>query len=202
MIERGLSLQTHTLDNTEFLANVLTNLGLVYTRQRKFDQALSAFDRSWSLMSKLDSLTPKASMSIMYNKAVVFMMTERLNEAEALLRDAAAHFSEHTTDGHILMRNERKDLYFRILNDLGEVSLRKGSVAAAMKIFCHVYDSRKNLAGGGGRGGEPHPTLFSLKLNMGRALTKLGHFGDAQGLLLDGLYRMVGKEPHGDHESH
>jgi tetratricopeptide (TPR) repeat protein len=179
MIERGLSLQTDTLDNTEFLANVLTNLGLVYTRQRKFDQALSAFDSSWSLLDKLDILTPNASMSIMYNKAVVFMMTGRLNEAEALLRDAAAHFSEHTPDGHILMRNERKDLYFRILIDLGEVSLRKGSVAAAMKIFHHVYDSQKK------RDGEPHPTFFSLKLNMGRALTKLGRFGEAQALLLE-----------------
>ncbi|OQE31645.1 hypothetical protein PENSTE_c001G09300 [Penicillium steckii] len=179
IIERGLSLQADTFDNSEFLANVLTNLGLVYTGQRKFDQALDVFDRSWSLMSKLDILTPNALMSIMYNKAVVFMMTDRLNEAEVLLRNAAAHFSEHRTDEHVLLRNERRDLYFRILNDLGEVSLRSGSVPAAMRIFDHVYDSRKNWEG------ENHPTFFSLKLNMARALTKFGRFGEARALLLE-----------------
>lgn len=179
MIERGLSLQTPTPDNTEFLANVLTNLGLVYSRQRKFQQALHAFNKSWSLMIELDILTPNASMSIMYNKAVVFMMTGRLDEAEVLLRDAAAHFSKHTTDGYILKLNERKGLYLRILNDMGEVALRKGHVTAALKFFHRVYDSQDSWEG------ELHPTLVSLKLNMGRALTKLGRFAEAQTLLLE-----------------
>lgn len=179
MIEHGLSLLAPSRDNNEFLADVLTNLGLVYTRQRKYELALRAFDRSRSLMTELDILTPNVSMSIMYNKAGVFMMTERLNEAELLLRNAASLVSENTTDGHTLKHNERKGLYLRILNDLGEVSLRKGSGAAALKLFHDVYDSQRDWQS------ELHPTLYSLKLNMGRALTKLGRFAEARVLLLE-----------------
>lgn len=179
MIEHGLSLLAPSRDNTEFLADVLTNLGLVYTRQRKYELALKAFDRSRNLMIELDVLTPSVSMSIMYNKAVVYMMTEKLDEAESLLQNAASLVSEDTTDGHTLKRNERKGLYLRILNDLGEVSLRKGSGAAALKFFQDVYDSQRSWQS------ELHPTLYSLKLNMGRALTKLGRFAEARVLLLE-----------------
>lgn len=179
MIEHGLSLLPSTRDNTEFLANVLTNLGLVYTRQRKFALALGAFDRSRSLMTKLDMLTPSVSMSIMYNKAVVFMMTERLDEAWSLLQNAVTLVSEDTADEYVLTRNERKGLYLRILNDMGEVSLRKGSGAAALKFFRDVYDSQRDWHN------ELHPTLYSLKLNMGRALTKVGRFAEAQVLLCE-----------------
>ncbi|RHZ45995.1 uncharacterized protein CDV56_103477 [Aspergillus thermomutatus] len=179
MIESGLSSQTLTHDNAEFLANVLTNLGLVYTRQREFGPALRAFRRSSDLMSALGMLTPDASMSITYNKAVVFMMTERLDEAEALLRQAAAHFSRHPTDQHMPMSDDWKRLYIRILNDFGEVSLQKGSVAAAVDLFHHVYDSQKDWLG------DFHPTILSVKLNLGRALTKLHRCTEAQALLTE-----------------
>jgi hypothetical protein len=119
------------------------------------------------------------SLAVMYNTAVVFMMTGRLDEAEVLLRDAAAHFSKHTTDGYILKLNERKGLYLRILNDMGEVALRKGHVTAVLKFFHQVYDTQDSWEG------ELHPTLVSLKLNMGRPLTKLGRFAEAQTLLLE-----------------
>lgn len=126
MIARGLDSHTPSTENLEFLADVLVNLGLVYTQQRKFEAALGSFDRSSNIMSELGTLTPHASMSITYNKAVVFMMADRLDEAEMFLRDVAAYFSQDATAEHALSQNERKSLYLWILNNIGEVMLRKG----------------------------------------------------------------------------
>lgn len=183
MIVRGLDNQFHSPENLEFLADVLANLGLVYTHQRKFEYALSCFDRSAGIMRELGTLTAHASMSIIYNKAVVFMMTDRLDEAETFLREAAKHFSEDITNGHTLLENERKSLYLRILNDLGEVMLRKDYVSEAYQVFHHVYCG----LGDSSRQGDPQPAQVSLKLNMGRALTKLGDFSQARDLLMEAI---------------
>lgn len=177
MIEDGLNLQTLTIPKAEFLADVFTNLGLVYIGQRKFDLALGMFQKSLNLRSELDILTPDTSMSIIYNKAVVFMMTGRLEEAEDNLYKAAAHFARCQTDQHGLMKNERKRLYIRILNDIGEVLLQKGSITAATDIFYHVLDNQREVLG------ESHPSMVSIKLNLGRAHTKLGQFTTACNLL-------------------
>jgi tetratricopeptide (TPR) repeat protein len=177
MIEKSLTLQTLTVPKAEFLADVFNNLGLVYTSQRKFDLSLRLFDMSSHMRSELGTFTPDASMSMRYNKAVVFMMTGKLDEAEEYLRNAAAHFARHETDQHGLMNNERKRLYARILNDLGEVLLRKGSAAAARDVFCRILGSQWE------RLGEFHPTVISIKLNLGRAHTKLGEFTVARSLL-------------------
>jgi tetratricopeptide (TPR) repeat protein len=180
MIARGLSFLDLTLDNLEFRADVLTNLGLVYTYQRKFEQALSAFDESSYFLSELGKLSPNASMSIAYNKAVVFMMTDRLDEAEEFLHNAAVHFSEDATDEYILDQDERKSLYLRILNDMGEVFLRKGEVVEAFRLFQDVlYYGQIYWQG------EQHPAQVSLNLNIGRTLTKLGNFPGARDLLLE-----------------
>lgn len=178
MIVRGLDNHDPNPENLEFLADVLANLGLVYTRQRKFEVALRSFDRSSEIMSALGTLTSHVSMSITYNKAVVFMMTDRLDEAETLLREAAAYFSQDSTNEHTL-GNEGKSLYLRILNDMGEVMLRKGSVPEALQIFQHVYQG----LGDSSRQCDAQPAQVSLKLNMGRALTKLGHFSKARDML-------------------
>ncbi|KAJ5167143.1 tetratricopeptide repeat domain protein [Penicillium canariense] len=177
MIARGLGLQDPTSDNLEFLADVLSNLGLVYTYQRKFEDALRAFDRSSKILSDLGTLTPDVSMSIAYNKAVVFMMTDRLDESEELLQSAAAHFSDNAADEHNLGQGHRRSLSLRILNDLGEVLLRQGDALEAFKIFQHVKHGQRNWQGG------PHPAQLSLKLNMGRTLTRLGNFPEARDLL-------------------
>ncbi|KKZ65542.1 hypothetical protein EMCG_08615 [[Emmonsia] crescens] len=177
MIERGLNLHEPTVPVVEFLADVYTNLGLVYIAQRKTDLALAALEKSSDLRQKLGTFTPEASMSITYNKAVVFMMTGRLDEADAYLRSAAAHFARHKTNQDGLMKNERKRLYIRILNDIGEVLFRKGSVAEATDVFKHVLDSQREELG------ESHPTMVSIKLNLGRAYAKLGQFGTARNLL-------------------
>ncbi|KAL2817108.1 hypothetical protein BJX63DRAFT_419685 [Aspergillus granulosus] len=161
MIVHGLGRQNPTPNNLGFLADVLTNLGLVYTYQRNFAPALTVFDKSSNLMSELGTLTPDTSMSLAYNKAVVFMMTDRLDEAEKLLQKA------------------RRSLCLRILNDLGEVLLRKGEVLEAYNLFRHVYSSHRNWQG------EPHPAQVSLKLNMGRTMTRLGNFSEARDLLLE-----------------
>ncbi|PYH64519.1 tetratricopeptide repeat domain protein [Aspergillus vadensis CBS 113365] len=144
MIVHGLSLQDPTSDNNEFLADVLTNLGLVYTSQQKLNPALDAFDKSFQLMSEHNLLTRNASMSILYNKAVVYMMIDRLDEAELLLRNAAAHFSEASQSDHTLMRTQRNNLYLRILNDMGEVLLRKGSASESLEVFQRICSNYKD----------------------------------------------------------
>ncbi|GLI76474.1 hypothetical protein PoHVEF18_004747 [Penicillium ochrochloron] len=178
MITRGLDNHSHTPESLELLADVLANLGLVYTHQHKFEAALMSFDGSYDIMGELGTLTPLASMSITYNKAVVFMMTDRLDEAETFLRDAAEYFAQNTTE-NTLIEDERRSLYFRILNDMGEVMLRKGSVPEAFQVFQHVYYG----LGDSSQQGDPQPAQVSLKLNMGRALTKLGDFSKARELL-------------------
>ncbi|KAJ5688697.1 hypothetical protein N7462_003089 [Penicillium macrosclerotiorum] len=183
MIARGLDNRSHSPENREFLADVLANLGLVYTHQRKFEYALRSFARSTGIMSELGTLTAHASTSIKYNKAVVFMMTDRLDEAETLLREAAEHSSQDTTNGHTVIENEQKSLYLRILNDMGEVMLRKGSVSEAYQVFQYVNYG----LGDSSRQGDPQPAQVSLKLNMGRALTKLGDFSKARDLLMEAI---------------
>ncbi|KNG81171.1 tetratricopeptide repeat domain protein [Aspergillus nomiae NRRL 13137] len=182
MIEKGLDQEVLTIPRGEFLSDVLTNLGLAYIGQREYDLALHAFDKSWSLRSQLGSLTPDITMSIIYNKSVAFMMTGRLEEAEENLRKAASHFARHTPSQYGLTKDERKRLYIRILNDMGEVLLRKGSVAAATDIFSHILDSQRGVLG------ESHPTIVSTKVNLGKANTQLGEFSIAQSLLQDVIF--------------
>ncbi|CAI7589650.1 unnamed protein product [Penicillium glandicola] len=178
MITVGLQLLSPTPSTLHFLADVLANHGLVYTYQRKFESALHAFDKSSNMMRDLKTLTLATSMFIMYNKGVVFMMMDRLDEAEELLQNAATYFSNHANNEDILVHCERRSLYLRILNDIGEVLLRKGSASEAFKVFQHVYHIQ------GSRRGEPYPAQMSLQLNIGRALTKLGNFSKARELLL------------------
>ncbi|KAL2864388.1 tetratricopeptide repeat domain protein [Aspergillus lucknowensis] len=173
MLTAGLSRQPPKPDTLGFLADVLSNLGLVYTYQRNFPNALRVFEESLSLMIKGRTLTPDTAMALAYNKAVVFMMTERLDEAEDLLQSAAAHFSQNTTDP------ERRSLALRILNDLGEVLLRKGQVERAFSLLHAVYSNHRNQQG------EPHPGQVSLRLNMGRTMTRLSNFPEARELLLE-----------------
>ncbi|KAL4935078.1 hypothetical protein BDV06DRAFT_207710 [Aspergillus oleicola] len=180
MIAHGLGRQNPTSDNLGFLADVLSNLGLVYTYQRNFAAALKVFDESSNLMSELGTLKPDASMSLAYNKAVVFMMTDRLDEAEKLLQSAAAHFSDSATDKHTLDQEARRSLCLRILNDLGEVLLRKGELLEAFNLLQHIYYNRGNW-----QGEQSHPAQVSLKLNMGRVMTRLGNFSEARDLLLE-----------------
>lgn len=130
-------------------------------------------------MKGLGIFTSHASMSITYNKAVVFRMTNRVDEAETYLRDAAAYFSRNATNEHTLTGIERKPWYLRILNDLGEVMLREGSVPETFQLFQRVHQG----LGDSSRPSDPQPAQPSLKLNMGRALTNLGDFSKARELL-------------------
>ncbi|EPS38213.1 hypothetical protein H072_7964 [Dactylellina haptotyla CBS 200.50] len=157
MIENGLGLGELTVPKAEFLADISTNLGLVYTSQR--------------------TLTPDASMSIMYNKAIVHMMTGRLDEAEKSLYSAADHFAQFQTDQHGLKKKERKRLHIRILNDIGEVLLQKDLVAKATQVFHGILENEMEVLG------ESHPTIVSIKLNLGRAYTRLNQFAIARSFL-------------------
>ncbi|KAB8255868.1 hypothetical protein BDV32DRAFT_153898 [Aspergillus pseudonomiae] len=65
---------------------------------------------------------------------------------------------------------------------MGEVLLRKGSVAAATDIFSHILDSQRGVLG------ESHPTIVSTKVNLGKANTQLGEFKVAQSLLQDVIF--------------
>lgn len=177
-IGHDLNNRRPTRENGEFLADVLTNHGLVYTRQWKFDLALDCFDTSSRIMSELNILTPDMSFSLMYNTGVVFRMMGRLDEAEVSLRRAAAHFSQQRTYASPLPGEKRKDLYLRILNDLGEVLMQQGAAGEALNLFYHVYNDQAASHG------ALHPNSVSLKLSMGRAMSKLDRFPEARDLLL------------------
>lgn len=179
MIEHGLIQHGSDDENQGFLADTLTNLGLVYTRQWKFDLALSTFDRSLELLWRLNTLTPDAFMSIQYNKAVVYVFTDRLDEAENLLRRAASHFSERRPDPNALLQFGRNSIYLRIVNDLGEVLLQKGEVSSAFDLFNHIYKQQKFTQG------DHNPTMFSIKLNIGRAFSRAGKYAEARTILVE-----------------
>lgn len=176
MIETALDQKTFTMPEAEFLADVFTNLGLVYIKQQRFDLALHTFERSSNLRSQFGGLSPDISISTLYIKSAALGRPE---EAEENLRNAAAYFARHKPDQYGLTKDERKQLCICILNDMGEVLLQKGSVAAATDIFFHIFDSQRGVLG------ESHPTIVSTKLNLGKANAQLGEFGVANSLLED-----------------
>jgi tetratricopeptide (TPR) repeat protein len=104
-------------------------------------------------------------------------MTGRLKEAEENLRNVAHHFSHPLTDQHSPIRHEHERLLIRILNDTGEALLRIGSLARATEAFNDILDSQMDTLG------ESHPTIVSIKLNLGRAHIKNGRFTAAHCLL-------------------
>ncbi|GMF69105.1 unnamed protein product [Aspergillus oryzae] len=179
MIEKALNQKTLTMPEAEFLADVFTNLGLVYIKQQRFDLAPHTFERSSNLRSQFGGLSPDISISTLYIKSVALMMIGRPEEAEENLCNAAAYFARHKPDQYGLTKDERKQLYICILNDMGEVLLQKGSVAAATDIFFHIFDSQRGVLG------ESHPTIVSTKLNLGKANAQLGEFSIANSLLGD-----------------
>lgn len=179
MIEHGLSRHNSSTDDKEFLADTLTNLGLVYTRQWRFELALGAFDRSLGLMEDLNILTPDNSMSITYNKAVVYMFTDKLEEAETLLRRAASHFSERNSNPNSMQQIGIQSIYLRVLNDLGEVFLQKGDVKSAFDLFNHIYKQQSFHQR------DLNPTMISIKLNIGRAFGKAGNFSESRKILVE-----------------
>ncbi|KAJ1710903.1 hypothetical protein COH20_010007 [Aspergillus flavus] len=176
MIEKALDRKTLTMPEAEFFADVFTNLGLVYIKQQRFDLAPHTFERSSNLRSQFGGLSPDISISTLYIKSAALGRPE---EAEENLRNAAAYFARHKPDQYGLTKDERKQLYICILNDMGEVLLHKGSVAAETDIFFHILDSQRGVLG------ESHPTIVSTKLNLGKANAQLGEFSIANSLLGD-----------------
>ncbi|KAJ5220309.1 hypothetical protein N7468_009513 [Penicillium chermesinum] len=179
MIEHGLQQHNLSFDNKEFLADTLTNLGLVYTRQWRFDLALNTFNRSLELMRELGILTPDALMSVQYNKAVVFVFKNELDEAEILLRRAASHFAARSTDPSSLLQIGRDSIYLRIMNDLGEVLLQKGDVKSAFEIFNHIHKQQHFHQM------EANQTILSIELNIGRAYSRAGKYAEARDILMN-----------------
>ncbi|KAK6357621.1 hypothetical protein TWF718_001929 [Orbilia javanica] len=177
MIKSGLGMGPPSIAKSELLADVFTNLGLVRTGQRQFNRALQLFQSSLDLRRKLGILTPDAAMSILYNKAVVFVMVGSQEEAETRLRIAANYFSVPSGDLYGFTINERNRLHIRILKDIGELLLQKDSAYSAAELFKQILDSPKRVLG------PSHPTIVSVKLNLGRAYVKLDQFTAARGLL-------------------
>ncbi|KAK2777348.1 hypothetical protein FQN53_002264 [Emmonsiellopsis sp. PD_33] len=178
MIEHGLMDVSLSLQRKKmvFLADVYTNLGLVYISQQKFDDALDKLRRSFNLRRNANMQDPEARMSITYNQGIVFMMKGQLDRANEYFREAAAHFAKPAYDS-IQAESERKRLYVRILNDMGEVYLRREEVDAAIAVFDDILTSQTAELG------ASHPTIVSTKLNLGRAYRKRGQFKTTSELL-------------------
>jgi hypothetical protein len=64
-------------------------------------------------------------------------------------------------------------IYFRILNDVGEIYLRKNDVEQAEQNFRMAFDGHKKYLH------EMHPPTFAVRLNIGRVCVERSRFATA-----------------------
>ncbi|KAF7136738.1 hypothetical protein CNMCM5793_006207 [Aspergillus hiratsukae] len=174
IIELGVKAQLRNESRMEFLAGVLNDLGLVYSSQRKFNNALQKYNESLLLRRQLGAPPiDDSSMTTAYNIAVVHILMGNRGEALPRLYEVESYFAEHTTDEQGLMGKESKALYLRIQNDIGEVLLKEGYVTDATHLFNKMKSHAEIL-------GDSHPITVSIKMNLGRAHTQLHDFPTAE----------------------
>ena len=163
----------------ELMAGIENNLGLVYHAQRNYDPAIQAYDRSLQKMRQIMTMgDSSAIMFTVYNQGRALLMLGRLDESLQSLQEAAGYFAQQTQDddesgGHLL-QDEQARIYFRILNDIGEIHLRMKAVDEAEEIFKATFDGLKRYL-------HPlHPATFAVRLNMGRVCIEQHRFATAE----------------------
>lgn len=168
----------------EMMIGIENNLGLIYHAQRKYNLALAAYDHSLSRRCSLETQDIEALEMTRYNKGRAWLMLGNLEMALQNLLAAASHFSIPTqlrapstsrNLGNLTREddNEARKIYFRILNDVGEVYLRKGDVEQAEHSFAAAFEGHKKHLH------EMHPATFAVRLNMGRACVERCRFSAA-----------------------
>ncbi|KAM3488705.1 hypothetical protein MY3957_008017 [Beauveria namnaoensis] len=163
----------------ELIAGIENNLGLVHHARRQYDLALRAFDRSYQRRLKMTTGDNSALMVTLYNKGRSLLMLGRLDESLQMLQVAAAYFAKTARpngtghDDH-LHRGEARRIYFRILNDIGEVRLRLNDTDQAERAFRVAFDGQKKYLD------VLHPAAFAIRLNMGRVCVQRSRFATAR----------------------
>lgn len=143
------------------IAGIENNLGLVYHSQRKYDLALQAFNSSYNRQLQLHTPDQDAAMSTIYNKGRSLLMLGNLDDALQLLHHARQHFTPAASPFLTTTTDENHRLTNRILNDIGEIHLRKNDIDQAEQYFTAAFDSQKQIM-------PLHPSTFAIRLNMGR----------------------------------
>ncbi|KAK8141538.1 hypothetical protein G3M48_010355 [Beauveria asiatica] len=163
----------------ELIAGIENNLGLVYHARRQYDLALRAFDRSYQRRLQMTTGDYSALMITLYNKGRSLLMLGQLDDSLQMLQVAAKYFAKTTRhdgighDDH-LDRDETRRIYFRILNDIGEVRLRLNDTDQAERAFREAFDGQKRYLD------MLHPAAFAIRLNMGRVCVKRSRFTTAK----------------------
>ncbi|PMB66326.1 hypothetical protein BM221_007313 [Beauveria bassiana] len=163
----------------ELMAGIENNLGLVYHARRQYDLALRAFDRSYQRRLKMTTGDYTALMVTLYNKGRSLLMLGRLDDSLQMLQVAAAYFAKTARPSGIgdddhLDRGEARRIYFRILNDIGEVRLRLNDMDQAERAFRVAFDGQKKYLD------VLHPAAFAIRLNMGRVCVERSRFATAR----------------------
>lgn len=163
----------------EMMARIENHIGLVYHAQRQYSLALRAYERSHLRQLNLVRKDDDSLMSTHYNKGRALLMLGRLEDALGTLLEAAAHFSQvlppTNSDMHDIDSSDKANsqIYFRILNDVGEIYLRKGDVDQAEKNFRTAFQGHtKDLH-------KMHPMTFAVRLNIGRVCVERSRFSTA-----------------------
>ncbi|RSL85524.1 hypothetical protein CEP51_003294 [Fusarium floridanum] len=163
----------------EMAAGIENNLGLIHHARRQYDLALRAYNRSYLRRLQIVPRDDDSLMATQYNKGRAFLMLARLDEALQTLLEAAAHFSQRTSPGalddHGVEGGNRAmaQIYFRILNDVGEIYLRKNDVERAEQNFRRAFSGHKKYLH------EMHPATFAVRLNIGRVCIERSRFSTA-----------------------
>lgn len=176
---RSFELSFEELEKANPVAAKLLMLFLIYHARRQYDLALRAYNRSYVGRRQIMPNDYDSLVMTQYNRGRAFLMLGRLDEALQTMLKAATHFSQlippDSLYDHGLGRGNRAmaKTYFRILNDVGEIYLRKNEVELADQNFQRAFDGHKKYLH------EMHPTTFAVRLNIGRVCMARSSFATA-----------------------
>ncbi|KAI5461902.1 hypothetical protein BGZ63DRAFT_386792 [Mariannaea sp. PMI_226] len=162
---------------TQMFAGIQNNLGLVFHSQRRYHEALQLFQQSYELQFRTLEGDDTTRYTTMYNKSRTLLVVGQLEKSYELLSQSEAYFSQILHQpGVYNFNDERWPIYFRILNDIGEVQLRQGHLDLAEQTFIKAFEGlRRTLT-------QSHPFAFTVRLNIGRICVDRSRYGTARRL--------------------
>ncbi|KAH7233738.1 uncharacterized protein BKA55DRAFT_695246 [Fusarium redolens] len=159
------------------MSGIENNLGLIYHARREYDLALRVYDLSCSKRLQLIPEDHDALMMTQYNKGRAFLMLGKLDESMQALLEAATYFRQpmvwNTFRDVIDCNNTRYQIYFRILNDIGEIHLRENNVEQAEHSFREAFNGHEKYFH------TMHPATFAVRVNIGRVCVERSQYTTA-----------------------
>lgn len=173
-------------EDLETKANIENNLGLVFYHQKKYELALEAFTTSQRIYGQMSTGDGITKWSSLYNIGRALMMEDKLDVALMNLEQAAAFFKPFDANplrlpsrGLETQRanvNDEAHIYYRVINDIGEIQLRKDHLDKAEAAFKEAFEGQTSQLG------DDHPATFPIRLNIGRICVKKQRFGSAKNI--------------------